>query len=202
MLRVLVIAAVFVGVAVSQSTTCAAQTSLQSCVYQTQSGLNCIWNAVQSQCVIDPCTTYGDVNTCAANGCIPLPWNAAWSPPSLGQQGPTCVSTRVVCNEITVSSDCASTSFCQYRDGYCASVQETKPGTSTTSCDVNFPGWSVALIIIWLCIMIVLGFIIFLIVSKGKQQAVRAVEHSEVVVDSLHLRDNFNLQQPLAHNAA
>jgi len=195
----------FVGLSVdAQGSTCTAQTGLSQCMTQAQQGQSCDWIASSSLCVQDPCLQYTTVTSCLNNtalGCLPLPWNGIWpTNPTGNQVGPLCVSPGLVCHELSnLQGDCPATKFCTPKTdlGYCGSLIKSEGGTATTNCDLSFPGWSIVLIVIWMLIMCILGFIIFLIVSKGKQQAIKNVERSEVVVDSLHLRDNFNLQQPL-----
>jgi hypothetical protein len=152
----------------------------------------CLWNAARQVCVRDPCINNPDSRSCSndvGNNCLSLPYNAGY--------GYTCVNAFMLCNGLQ-QTYCQTTAYmCAWRGDYCAGASEPIIGKSDAECDVNFPQWSVALIIIWVAIMAILGFIIFLIVSKGRQQAIKSVEHSEVVVDSLNLRDNFNLQQPL-----
>jgi len=173
------------------SNVCEAQgDDVASCYGYTQQGELCTFDRERNTCVRDPCGNAADMSACMLAGCFPIYFTSGL--PSTT----SCVNPNMMCNILT-ESQCWASGFCNYRDGYCASMLEPRIGKTDAECDISFPQWSVALVIIWVCIMVILGFIIFLILNKSKQQAIKEVERSEVVVDSLNLRDNFQLQQPL-----
>jgi hypothetical protein len=169
---------------------CAGQSaSVDACYAATRTGYQCLWQD-DMKCFKDKCAGLSQ-NNCLAQQCLYLQ----------GSQ-PVCMNPKLVCNLLS-NSECQQTNLCNWRStGYCASATEPVVGKTSAECDLEFPQWSIALIIIWICIMVILGFIIFLIINKGRQRNVGPIENSGVVVESVNLRDNFNLQQPLTQNAA
>jgi len=159
----------------------------EACNIAPSQGLYCVM--VGGSCQADPCQSISNSSACLANPeCMPVPWN----------NGATCFSYSTICSVLPVES-CRQLSVCASRGSYCSIIKPPEPGESGVSC-LKFPAWSIALMIIWVCIMAILGFIIFLIVSKGKQNQIKSVEREDVVVESVQIRDNFNLggtAQPL-----
>lgn len=148
----------------------------------------CVWDD-QKGCVIDPCIQYFTNTTCqGSSGCLWFPWNYQAS----------CFSSYLLCANLGVTN-CKKYPFCTVRENtYCGTVGVIGVNTVKVECDFSFPGWSVALIIVWLIIMVILGFIVLLAMGKSKQQKVTGVEKDEdVVVDSIPIRDNFHLGDPL-----
>ena len=189
-MRALLVVAILAAVAAAQAPVSACiGKSEEECNIAPVHGLYCVM--VGGSCVADPCQTKNSTASCLADAtCMPVPWN----------DGAGCFSYSTICSVLPVES-CRQLTVCAARDSHCAIIKPPEPGTSGVSC-LRFPTWSIALMIIWLCIMIILGFIIFLIVSKGKQNQIKNVEREDVVVESVQIRDNFNLgnnqqQQPL-----
>lgn len=62
--------------------------------------------------------------------------------------------------------------------------------------------WSIALLIVWLVIMVIIGVIVMLIFKQKREDSI-VVEQSETHIDSVHVnRDNFRpsrneLERPL-----
>jgi len=149
----------------------------------------CVWDDSKG-CIKDPCLELtGNVSCAAGPGCLYMPWST----------GATCFASYLLCANLG-TSNCKKYPFCTVRENtYCGTVGVIGVNKVKTECDVNFPSWSVALIIVWLIIMVILGFIVLLAMGKSKQQKVAAVEKDDdVVVDSVQIRDdNFQLGDPL-----
>lgn len=179
----------------AQAAACAAAgNSVTECYGKTVQGAMCVFNYQKNTCEVDPCnsaTASASMDSCLASGCLPLPYVQGTS------QQNSCISPNLLCNALT-EINCHTSGFCQARDGYCAFAQEPVVGKTDAECDINFPQWSIALIVIWVCIMLILGFIIFLIVNKNKSATISRVERSDVQVDSLNINDAFQLEQPLS----
>jgi hypothetical protein len=184
-------AVAFPAMIAAQNDPCGAQgDDVEGCYGLTNQGHLCIFNANKNTCEKDPCGSVLNMAACIQAGCFPSYFTFGMT------SAVSCVNPNMMCNILT-ANQCYDSGYCVFRDGYCASMLEPRIGKTDAECDISFPQWSVALIIIWVCIMVILGFIIFLIINKGKQQAIKEVERSEVQIDSLNLRDNFQLQQPL-----
>jgi hypothetical protein len=191
LLLVAALVAALVPTLAAASAVCEAQgDDVAACYGFAQKGELCLFDREKNTCVKDPCANVGSMPACVQAGCFPIYFTVGL------QATVSCVNPNMMCNVLN-EQRCWASGFCNFRDGYCASMLEPRIGKTGAECELSFPAWSVALVIIWVCIMVILGFIIFLILNKGKQQAIKEVEHSEVVVDSLNLRDNFQLQQPL-----
>lgn len=186
--------AVFVLLIGGASAACSDASTRSTCNAQTQQNqITCVWNSVLSRCVDDQCVTM-NVTKCAENDCVPTPYSSVFA----AGRGP-CVNPDVFCALLT-QPDCIKFPKCAWRsNSYCGVVQASTPGTTSVVCEIKFPTWSLALLVMWFFIMGILAFIIFLIMKKQRQAAIKGVETQEVVVDSVQIRDNFNLQQPLNH---
>lgn len=190
---VVVFAATVASLAAAQAPAtdaCANYQSISACAAVTSqaSPTTCVWND-QKGCTGDPCQDRNDNQTCGAtSGCVWMGWNV----------GVNCFSAALLCSNLDVAN-CDKYPFCTPRDNqYCAVVGILGANTVKAECDVSFPQWSVALMFVWLLIMIILGIIVALAMGKAKQQKVQGVEKDEdVVVDSVQIRDNFQLGEPL-----
>lgn len=194
----LVVLAVVIAAIAAQTpapSPCLSPTSSDECKVLDAHGNVCIFDASAEQCKADPCTAINDAQACLDAACLPMPF--------VQGNGPSCMHPQLLCNRLKpIASECGALSICAIRNNICESIHEPKKGKTDTECDLKFPGWSIALVVIWLCIMAILGFIIFLIMSKGKQAGIKSVQREEVVVDSVQIRDSFHMQQPLMSNQA
>lgn len=201
MLRLVAIIAIVAAVAanaqggVPVSAICSGQSSADRCarIARTRSN-NCVW--LNGACVQDPCYFYTNETICKQNerdqNCLVSPWMSADGTGS-------CISYDLICNRIDLTN-CLKNSMCAIKsDAYCAygiPKGNGQTGEATAEC-TQFPLWSVALIVLWLFIMLILGAIIVL-AMKRKQQAITSVEQGKAEVDQVAIReDNF---QPLVNN--
>jgi len=187
-----ILAIVALASGVSAQSGCSNQLTAESCFQLTASlSAICVWNA--DGCVPDPCGVINNYTQCVAHGCLPVEWTG-------GNGNSPCMTPTLVCDRLSVT-DCASFPSCAVRaNAYCTIVPAAAPGTDQIVCEISFPTWSLALMVMWFFIMAILAFIIFLVVKKSKQAAIKGVETQEVVVDSMQIRDNFNLHQPLTQS--
>jgi hypothetical protein len=185
--------AVASSVVSAQTSPCEQFQSAETCYSYTASGTAptaCVWQVgATGLCTPDPCKALNTEADCLNSpNCLPTNWT--------GLIG--CVTASLICDRLSVR-DCTKFPQCAVRaNSYCAMVPPPSPGTNSVLCEITFPVWSLALLFIWVCIMFILGFIVFLVVKKSRQAAIKGVERQEVVVDSVQIRDNFSLQQPLA----
>ena len=160
-----------------QTDTCAAQTTLAQCFAETRSGKLCVF---RESCIKDPCRLSNTQNSCLQTNpfCV-------WQPISLI----SCFDQQILCSSLSAGS-CESSPLCRARDDFCQySVPEATgaPSPNAPAQCAGFPGWSIALLIVWLGLMGVLVFIILLIRKKSRQDSVTGVERSEVQIESVHL---------------
>lgn len=185
----LVVACVLSVVGVSANESCKNFQSLAACASATSQPqpILCSWDD-NLGCIGDPCQTLTDNATCSQTSkCVFIPWSS----------GVRCFASSLLCSAIPLK-ECGKFSFCTIRENtFCDIVGRVGTNKVTANC-LQFPSWSIALMFVWLVIMIILGGIIALAMGKAKQQKVAGVEKDEdVVVDSVQIRDNFNLGDPL-----
>jgi amino acid transporter len=184
MQRFIVLAAIAaLAVAQTDAPASCGDRSDESCHVASTQFSNCVF--LNGACKVDPCQSITDAAKCLAATadlkCIPIPFSASVS----------CMNAELVCDVLPYGA-CSQMSVCAKKSGsYCGIISKTTQGSSSVDCDLKFPTWSIALLMIWVCIMLILAFIIFLMMFGKKQ--VKNVEHSEVVVDSVQIRDNFSM---------
>lgn len=151
----------------------------------------CVWSD-EKGCIQDRCRFISNNVTCKNTpGCVAMPWSS----------GATCFGAALLCSNLGTDY-CTKYPFCTVRDQtYCAVIGILSANTVKAECDVNFPKWSVALIFVWLIIMVILALIIALAMGKAKQQKVTGVEQDgDLVVESVQIRDTFQLGEPLTQS--
>ena len=187
----IILAVVASGISAQSGDACANYNTIASCATASAqtNPILCVWTD-QKGCVKDPCLEFSSNSTCETGpGCLWMPWST----------GARCFASYLLCANLGVEN-CKKYPFCTVRENtYCGTVGVIGVNTVKTECDVKFPSWSVALIIVWLIIMVILGFIVLLAMGKSKQQKITGVEKDDdLVVDSVQVReDNFQLGDPL-----
>lgn len=173
---------------------CTEFTSVTNCLQPNQNpaaAILCFWDYATSKCVQDPCTSLSrNATACRSTpDCILQP---------LSRNQYLCYSAQLSCSMLN-QGQCASTPLCQTAGTACTFPLSFE--ASDVSLDqkcASFPMWSIALLIVWLVIMVIIGAIILLIFKQKRQDAIN-VEQSETNVDSVQINeDNFTPRRELA----
>lgn len=187
-----------IPVSAQSSSTCSSTTDRNICAdytRATKTNLQCVWQ--NSKCSGDPCAQYTTNETCRADaGCISTEWVT-------GSGAVTCMSFELLCTKLPPGAPCDQSGLCRTDGVNCVWALPTGTGAPGENKDpqcLNFPTWSIALIVLWVVLMCVLVFIILILKKKKHADAIKGVEQeNEVVVDSLHIDDAFRPQSTVSH---
>jgi hypothetical protein len=173
---------------------CGSASGVDACHNLALSSYSCVW--LNGQCTFDPCALITNMTQCVQQAgpqnCLPGPWMSAQSVQS-------CISYEFLCNRISLEV-CTTVSMCSIKSasycGYAIPKGTGSAGQSIAECS-TFPLWSIALLVLWLFIMMILIAIIVLAL-KRRNQSITGVESGKVDIDNVAIRDdNF---APLARN--
>ncbi|CUE66470.1 transmembrane protein, putative [Bodo saltans] len=169
-------------------TDCTGFTSSSTCMGSNidKTSASCVWQT--STCIVDPCVAKsGNWNACASDStCVGI----------LGSNSNIqCFAIQRVCSYLT-SDSCQTYPWC-LKSATGDSCMYYVPGQGVdgnTSQDcLSFPLWSIALIVLWVLVMIILGGVVVLAIRQRRLDMITEVEESEVHVDNVAVshRDNF-----------
>jgi hypothetical protein len=147
----------------------------------------CVWQS--SSCLVDPCTPkFSDWDSCVADSaCVGIRLQ--------GSNNNQCLSIQRVCSYLN-SDACQTYPWC-LKSATGDSCMYYVPGQgvdgSTSESCLSFPLWSIALIVLWILVMVILGGVVVLAIRQRRLDLITEVEESEVHVDNVAVshQDNF-----------
>jgi hypothetical protein len=156
-------------------------------------GVSCVWET--GRCIVDPCVAKSNSwDACAADStCVGIRGDA---------NNVLCFAMQRVCSFLT-SASCQTYPWCLKSatgDSCIFYVPGQGVDGSTSESCLSFPTWSIALIVLWVLVMLILAGVVILAIRQRRLDAITEVEASEVHVDNVAVNrhhDTFAPRQEL-----